>query len=38
MMVGEIHFHKYDSLEDDIMGLYMDEMHTTLREDVTEPR
>ncbi|MCI9646206.1 MAG: hypothetical protein HFH40_05245 [Lachnospiraceae bacterium] len=36
MMVGEIHFHKYDSLEDDIMGLYMDEMHTTLREDVTE--
>ncbi len=35
MMVGEIHFHRYDSLEDDIMGLYVDEMHTTLREDVT---
>ena len=33
MMVGEIHFHRYDSLEDDIMGLYVDEMHTTLRED-----
>jgi len=36
MRVGEIHFHKYDSLEDDIMGLYVDEMHSTLREDVTE--
>lgn len=35
MMVGEIHFHRYESLEDDIMGLYLDEMHTTLREDVT---
>lgn len=36
MMVGEVHFHQYDSLEDDIMGLYEDEMHTTLRDDVTE--
>lgn len=36
LMVGEIHFHKYDSLEDDIMKLYEDEMHTTLRKDVTE--
>ncbi|MCI8307612.1 MAG: hypothetical protein HFH14_06130 [Lachnospiraceae bacterium] len=36
MKIGEIHFHKYDSLEDDIMGLYVDEMHTTLRDDVTE--
>ncbi len=35
IVVGEIHFHKYDSLEDDIMGLYQDDMHTTLREDVT---
>lgn len=35
MKVGEIHFHRYDSLEDDIMGLYMDSMHTTLRADVT---
>lgn len=34
LKVGEIHFHKYDSLEDDIMGLYADEMHTTLREGV----
>lgn len=34
IVVGEIHFHKYDPLEDDIMGLYEDEMHTTLRADV----
>jgi len=38
MKVGEIHFHQYDSLEDDIMGLYTDEMHTTLRADVTESK
>lgn len=36
MKVGEIRFYNYDSLEDDIMGLYTDEMHTTLRSDVTE--
>lgn len=36
MKIGEIHFHMYDSLEDDIMGLYADDMHTMLREDVTE--
>ncbi len=36
MKVGEIHFHQYDSLEEDIMNLYEDEMHTTLRADVTE--
>jgi hypothetical protein len=35
MKVAEIHFHQYDSLEDDIMDLYTDEMHTTLRSDVT---
>lgn len=35
MKVGEIRFYNYDSLEDDIMGLYTDEMHSTLREDVT---
>ncbi len=35
MMVGEIHFHQYDSLEDDVMALYTDEMHITLRPDVT---
>ncbi len=32
--IGEIHFHQYDSIADDIMGLYVDEMHTTLRPDV----
>lgn len=34
MKVGEIRFYQYDSLEDDIMDLYVDEMHTTLRTDV----
>ncbi len=38
MKVGEIHFHWYDSLEDDIMGLYANEMHTTLKDDVTEQK
>lgn len=35
MKVGEIRFYHYDSLEDEIMGLYLDEMHSTLRSDVT---
>ena len=35
MRIGEIRFYNYDSLEDDIMGLYSDEMHSTLRSDVT---
>lgn len=34
--VGEVHFHSYDPIEDDIMALYTDEMHTVLRADVTE--
>ncbi|HBA97763.1 MAG TPA: hypothetical protein DCZ23_06620, partial [Lachnospiraceae bacterium] len=34
MKAGEIRFYKYDSLEDDIMGLYEDEMHTTLKSGV----
>ncbi len=38
MRVGEIHFHHYDSLEEDIMGLYEDEMHTTLKSGVTKER
>lgn len=38
MRVGEIRFHKYDSLEDEIMGLYEDEMHTTLKSSVNEDR
>ncbi|MCI8634961.1 MAG: hypothetical protein HFJ05_05100 [Eubacterium sp.] len=36
MMVGEIHFHLYDTIEEDIMALFTDEMHTTLRDDVTK--
>lgn len=36
MKVGEMHFHYYDSLEDDIMNLYEDDMHIVLRKDVTE--
>lgn len=36
MKIGEIHFHQYDSLEDDIMALYKDDMHMTLREDVAK--
>lgn len=35
MKIAEIHFHQYDSLEDEIMGLYEDEMHITLKEQVT---
>ena len=35
MKIAEIRFYNYDSLEDDIMGLYSDEMHSTLRNDVT---
>ncbi len=35
MKVGEIRFYRYNPLEDDIMALYTDEMHTTLRTDVT---
>lgn len=36
MEVAEIYFYHYDSLENDIMALYEDESHTTLKEDVTE--
>lgn len=35
MKIGEIRFYQYDSLEDEIMALFVDEMHTTLRDDVT---
>lgn len=34
--VSEISFYNYDSLEDDIMGLYEDELHTVLKGSVTE--
>lgn len=36
MEVGELYFYYYDSLEKDILGLYEDESHTTLRTEVTE--
>lgn len=35
MKVGEIRFYDYDTVEDDIMALYADDMHTTLKSDVT---
>ncbi len=34
--ISEIRFYEYDSLEKDIQGLYSDNLHITLREDVTE--
>lgn len=33
---SEVYFYHYDSLEDDIMGLYEDDLHTVLRGDVTQ--
>lgn len=36
MEVAEMYFYHYDSLENDIMALYEDESHTTLKEEVTE--
>lgn len=34
--IAEIRFYAYDSLEDDILALYADDLHVTLRPDVTE--
>lgn len=34
--IAEIRFYEYDSLEDDILALYADDLHVTLREDVDE--
>lgn len=34
--VSEVNFYHYDSLEDDIMGLYQDDLHTVLRSNVTQ--
>lgn len=33
---SEVYFYHYDSLEDDIMALYQDDLHTVLRSDVTQ--
>lgn len=34
--VSEVYFYRYDSLEDDIMGLYEDSLHTVLKEEVNQ--
>ncbi len=34
--VSELYFYHYNSLEDDIFALYTDDLHTVLREDVTQ--
>jgi len=34
--IAEVNFYHYDSLEDDILALYGDDLHTTLKEGVTE--
>ncbi len=34
--VSEVYFYHYDPLRDEIMGLYTDDMHTVLRDDVTQ--
>lgn len=36
MKVAEVHFHQYDDLEERIMGLYGDAMHSALNDGVTE--
>ena len=34
--VAEVYFYEYDSIEEEIMALYTDDLHTELREDVTQ--
>lgn len=34
--VSEVYFYHYDPIEDDIMALYTDDLHTVLRSDVTQ--
>lgn len=34
--ISEVNFYYYDSLEDDIMALYEDDLHSVLRSDVTQ--
>ena len=34
--IAEVNFYHYDSLEDDILALYADDLHATLRDDVTQ--
>lgn len=34
--VSEVYFYHYDGLMDEVMGLYVDDLHTVLRDDVTQ--
>nr|WP_317282081.1 fibronectin type III domain-containing protein [uncultured Sellimonas sp.] len=36
VVISEMRFYKYNSIEHDIMALYEDDMHTTLKPEVTE--
>ncbi len=36
IIISEVNFYYYDSLENDILALYADDLHTTLKSDVTE--
>ena len=36
IVISEVNFYYYDSLENDILALYADDLHTTLKSDVTE--
>lgn len=38
MKVAEVRFHEYDPLDDEIYGLYTDDMHTELKADVDEEK
>lgn len=34
--ISEVYFYYYDTIEEDIMKLYVDDLHTVLRDDVTQ--
>ena len=36
LSVAEVYFYKYDSLKDELMALYEDDLHTVLKPEVTE--
>ncbi len=36
IVVAEVNFYRYDSLEDDILALYEDDLHTVLKKEVTQ--
>ena len=37
MSIAEIRFYEYDLLLNEVLALYTDDLHMTLREDVDEP-